>query len=212
MKLNDQFEKLPGVYIIKCLKNDKIYVGETINIKNRLRRYKKERSQLIGRALDKYGDEYFEVYVEYFPNFKKSDLIDLEEELIIKFNSLVPNGYNVCCKGTDGTGRKHTDETKKKIGMTHKGKTVSAETRQKLSIAGMGKTQTIEFIEYRTGKTKKPIIQLDRETEDVIREWDSIKSATVELSNGKNRSGDISKAIKGIKMKTALGFKWRFKV
>ena len=211
MKLSENFEKLPGVYVIKCLKNGKVYVGESINIKNRLRRYKKERTQLIGRALDKYGDDQFEVHVEYFPDFKKPDLLILEERLILQYNSLTPNGYNICNKGTDKTGMKHTEDSKIKIGNAHRGKVVSFETRKKLSLANKGKIQDPDFVKYRTIKKMKPILQIDKHTGELIKEWESIKSATDKLSNGKNRTGDISKAIKGVRMKTAFGFKWRFK-
>lgn len=211
MKLSDNFEKLPGVYIIKCLRNGKIYVGEAVNIKNRLKRYKKERTQIIGKALDKYGSMNFEVYVEYFPSFKKSDLVDLEEQLIIKFNSLIPNGYNVCSKGVDATGRKHSEETKRKIGMVHKGKTVSDETRKKLSMVGVGRKQSSKTIELKRIKNQKPVYQIDKNTNSVIKEWASIREATDALSNGKNRSGDISRAVRGVRVQTAFGFKWMYK-
>jgi len=211
MKIFDKFEDVPGIYVIKCLVNGKYYVGESVSIKKRLRRYKKERYQVIGKALDRYGDENFEVYVEYLPNFKKIDLLNLEEQLIIKFNSLVPSGYNVCKRGLDLTGMKHTEESKKKIGDTHRGKVVSSKTREKLSKIFKGRKISQESIEKIRKKTKKPILQINPANDEIIAEWDSIKDATNFLSNGKNRTGDISKAIKGIRMKTAFGFRWEFK-
>jgi len=65
-----------------------------------------------------------------------------------KFNSLVPNGYNLMTGGGNGrihsestkqkmsetrTGKKHTDITKKRISEAHKGKKISLKTRELLS-------------------------------------------------------------------------------
>jgi group I intron endonuclease len=211
MKITDKLEKCGGIYVLTNTVNGKIYVGETLNIKARLPRYLREKGQIIAKAIDKYGVDKFDLYVEYLPDFNKDSLLVLEEELIIKFDCLVPKGYNVCKKGLDGTGRTHSQETKDKIGKAHKGKMVSDETRLKLSNSLKGKTQSKELIFNRTNGQNKPVLQINKDTNEIVKEWDSIKTATQELCNGKDRSGDISRAIKGIKMKTAFGFKWKFK-
>lgn len=211
MKLTDEFQKCAGVYIIRCNVNGKFYVGESVDIRARLRRYAKEKTQLISKSIEKYEIENFDVYVEYFPNFTKLNLLDLEEQLILKFNCRVPLGYNICNRGTDYTGRKHSQEAKDKIGNTHRGKIVSKETREKMSKSLKGIKPTKENIAKRIDSLNKPILQLDIVTGDIIQEWISIKHATQALSQGKNRSGDISKAIKGKRLKSALGFKWKFK-
>lgn len=115
MKLSDKFEKLPGIYIIKNSKNGKVYIGESVNVQSRIRKHKVVTTQIIHKAFEKYGIENFDVYVEYFPDFKKKDLVELEGELIVKFNSLAPNGYNVLKEGSNWGGCKHSDETKKKM-------------------------------------------------------------------------------------------------
>lgn len=211
MKMTDKLESLGGVYIITNKLNGKVYVGETVNLRKRVARYLTEKTQVISRAIKKYGVENFDLYVEYLPDFDKASLLKLEEQLIIRFDSLVPYGYNVCPQGTDGTGRTHTQETKDKIGKAHKNKIVTKETRDKLSIALKGKIPTQDTIHKRTKHLSKPVIQLDKNTNNIIKEWPSAIAATKELSNGKNRSGDICRAIKGIKMKSAFGFKWKFK-
>lgn len=115
MKLDDKFEKLPGIYIIKNLINGKVYVGESVNVKQRMRKHKTVYCQVVHNAFKKHGMENFDVYVEYLPNFKKTDLVTLEEELIIKFNCLSPNGYNILNKGSNWSGQQHSEETKKKM-------------------------------------------------------------------------------------------------
>lgn len=77
------------------------------------------------------------------------------------------------------------------------GKHHSEEAKQK-----MRKPKTEEHKK----KLRKPIIQLDLQ-ENFIREWDSGKSASMEL---KIHSSDISACCKG-KLKTVGGFIWRYK-
>jgi predicted GIY-YIG superfamily endonuclease len=117
MKLTDKFNKLAGIYIIKNLINGKIYVGETLNIHKRMceHRTKKKNGYLIHKAFTKYGIDKFEVYVEYFPNFSKTDLWDIEEQLILKFDSITPNGYNICSRGEGPTGLKHSEKSKEQM-------------------------------------------------------------------------------------------------
>lgn len=139
MKITDKFEKKAGVYIFQCLINGKFYVGETLNVYDRMKTHKWcGDDQLFNRAVKKYGMENFEITVYYPPDFKKIDLIDLEEQMIIKFKSLRPNGYNVLPRGTDHSGIPLSAEHKAKISKIHKGKIVSAETRLKLSKQKIG--------------------------------------------------------------------------
>lgn len=158
MKLTDEFEKCPGIYIFTNLINGKVYVGETIDMNDRMKKHNWGKRQLIHSAIKKYGIENFDIYVEYFPDFSKTDRLDLEEQLIIKFNCLAPNGYNILSRGQDSTGYKHSDATKSKMSELRKGrapsekcrlgaikantkKKVSEETRFKISQGNLGKTK-----------------------------------------------------------------------
>jgi len=129
MKLNDKFENNAGIYIIKNLINGKCYIGETINIHKRICEHRSrvgaEKRSLIHNAIRKYGRDNFEIHVEYFPNANKEQLWNLEEQMIIKYNSLTPNGYNICSKGRGCVGLRHSEETKIKMSKNShtKGKT-----------------------------------------------------------------------------------------
>lgn len=84
-----------GIYKIENLKNGKIYIGQSIHIEKRWQEHCQPSSDsLIGKAIQKYGKENFS-----FQILKEVDNIlllnDLETEYILKFNSLVPNGYNI---------------------------------------------------------------------------------------------------------------------
>lgn len=95
-----------------------------MNICRRIRRHRGMKDNYpFHKALRKYGFDNFRIEVEYFPDFSKNDLLDLEEELIKRFGCLVSDGkgYNVCSKGTDRTGYKTSDKTKKKLSDANKG-------------------------------------------------------------------------------------------
>jgi len=173
MKLTDTFNRIPGIYIIQNNINHKYYIGESVDIKERLFTHRNAiGNQVIHSAIKKYGIDNFSVYVEYFSYFKKCDLLDLEEQLIIKFNSLVPFGYNISKRGNDSTGYKHTpeaifkikqswidnpkrifsDETKKKMSDRKKGKLkgpLSIETREQMSRSQVGRTHPPRSSQWR---------------------------------------------------------------
>lgn len=139
MKLtHKKFKKVPGIYIITNLITGKAYVGETLNIHERMSSHRRQQRGIIGNAFKKYGLDMFDIYIEYFPNFKKNDLLELEAQLIIKVNSLTPNGYNVCPTGCNLTGFKHSDETKNKIRLAMSGRKHTVESKLKMSIAMTG--------------------------------------------------------------------------
>lgn len=91
------------------------------------------KTQFVFTAIVKYGWDNIEHHILH-TNLSKDDACQKERELIEKYKSTVnENGYNVDLGG-DSQGA-HSEETKKKISNSHKGKTISIETRQKLRIA-----------------------------------------------------------------------------
>lgn len=138
MKLTDKFKPLAGIYILRCTINGKYYIGETLNIQERMKDHAYEKKQVIHKAIKKYGINSFEIEVYYLPDFDKESLLDLEEQLIIKFNSLSPNGYNVCRRGQDSTGTVRSEETKEKIRQANLGKKQPEEQKLKRSVCWLG--------------------------------------------------------------------------
>ena len=154
MKLTDNFEPLPGIYIFKCLINNKYYIGETKNIQKRMGDHKTQKSQLIHRAFRKHGFENFEIEVRYLPDLDNLARLDLEEELIIEFNSQVPNGYNICPRGQSNLGVPHSNETKAKISQAHKGRKQTPEHVERGRLSRLGKS--------RSDETKRKISEANR--------------------------------------------------
>ena len=95
-------------------------------------------------------------------------------------------------------GRSITEETRKKMSEKAKGRKVTEETRKKLSENHKGKYNT---------KCSKPILQINRHTNEVIAEFPSI--IQVQRDFGYD-NGAISKCCKG-KLKSAYNFIWKYK-
>lgn len=121
-----------GIYIIKCTANNKVYIGQSINLKNRLRGHKYQLKKGIHAnihlqsAFNKYGENYFnydilEVVDE--KDYTKDKLNLLEIKYISLFNSADRNfGYNLDLGG-NGKGRA-SKETCEKLSKAMKGKYV----------------------------------------------------------------------------------------
>ena len=93
------------IYIITNDINDKVYIGQTVNISQRWEQYKsavkkKPNAQLITKAMNKYGFEHFQIKCleEQCENFNER-----EKYWIKYYNSISPNGYNLADGGA-GSG------------------------------------------------------------------------------------------------------------
>lgn len=103
--------------------NNKKYIGITgLTLKERWSNGKGYRTQLFQRAIDKYGWENIEHKVLY-ENLSKEEAIEKEIELIEKYDCTNPKkGYNLTKGGDGANGIKLSEETKRKISESHKGK------------------------------------------------------------------------------------------
>lgn len=126
----------------------KSYIGQTTNYKKRCWEHRGSSNKCIAfrNAIQKYGWDAFTHDILY-SNLSIEDANILEEELIIKYNSIIPNGYNI---KYGGVNHSHSDETKQKIKQNHprtgkKFGNVSEETKLKMKTnngsRGIPKTQ-----------------------------------------------------------------------
>lgn len=126
---------MKGIYIIKCLKNNKVYVGQTTNYRLRVNAHrcalrKGSGVQKLQIDWDLYDEDCFEF--EFIQECSdKHSMNELEKHYIDVFNS-IENGYNTSSGGIgqgnfgrhNGMyGRKHTDESKKLMSKNRKGLT-----------------------------------------------------------------------------------------
>ena len=84
-----------GIYKIENLITGKVYIGQSIHIERRWSEHcQKTSSSLIGKSIQQYGKENFSFQIlEEVQDI--SQLNDIETKYIKKYNSLVPNGYNI---------------------------------------------------------------------------------------------------------------------
>lgn len=149
----------------------------------------------------------------------KEEAEELEKYLIKRFKTNFRKyGYNLTSGGE--TGYEVTDEVRKKMSKSAKGRVLSKEQRENLSKANKGRTHSKEarnkMSKAKKGKhisteTKEKIgkpVNMLSEKMVVIKRFTTITSALQEL--GKPITcGNISSCCKG-KIKTAYGYKWEY--
>ena len=156
--------KIQGIYKIVNTVNNKVYIGQSINIERRFKGHRDNINKKIKHPLYssiiKYGIGNFEfIVLEEIDNVL---LLDQREQYWMDHYKSYDKeyGYNLCSKAESNRGYKHSEESKKlnsirakerfqneifKSKMRESWKTrklPSAETREKLSKAGKGKNRT----------------------------------------------------------------------
>ena len=97
-----------GIYKYQNLINNKIYIGQTIDIKQRIREHRYEAFNynrdncIFHKALRKYGEDNFSF--EILEECSKKELNEKEKYWINYYNSEIPNGYNMTSGGYNSQG------------------------------------------------------------------------------------------------------------
>ncbi len=180
-----------GVYQIRNLVNNKVYVGSSINLKERWRRHKKDlrkekhHSIILQRAWNKYGEKSF--VFEVLKECEEQNLRDFETELLISLEPV----YNICKEAYSTKGRLYKEETREK----HK------KYARENNVKPPKETYEGRYI---------PVVKIDKLTGEEIQTYKCLSDACI--LNGKTSDwvSMISSVCRG-KRKTALGFKWKFK-
>ena len=217
-----------GIYVIQNTINNHIYIGSSINLKQRFSQHKStlrnntHKNKHLQSAWNKYGEENFEfIIIEHTSNIKK--VLNREN---IHIRLYKPEYNNIQVNNDEKFF--HSEETKKKIGEKSKQKFINnpnllfnfiesrkgkpawnkglkgiytLETRKKISEAMKKRTpikHSKEIIDKIVSKNSIPIYQYDLEG-NFIKEWKSATEAA-RFYNAKN-SGNFCKAVKeGIKL------------
>jgi group I intron endonuclease len=202
-----------GIYQIRNIQNNKIYVGSSVNLKHRWLTHRhllingKHHSIILQRAWIKYGEDIFVFEIlEYVDD--KNLLIEAEQKWI---DELKPN-YNVCPTAGSSLGWKHSEETKEKLRLLNLGeKNPMCFDKERIL-----KNKNKKRIYKKRPKNNRIRISPEHKNKSIIRisvegdekEYSSITQAATEL--GLKRPTSIQHALHG-RNKTAKGFIWKFK-
>lgn len=160
-----------GIYTIKNLITNQLYIGSAVNLDKRLYDHRNDlqrkvhHNKILQNSFNKYGESNFRFQAEELVE-NKEDLISTEQQwLDVLWDS--EKLYNICRYAGSSLGRKHSLDSKKKIGEIKKNNTyrrgtkcsqeskdkirkaktgtiLSEECKQKISKSLKGKAKTIE--------------------------------------------------------------------
>ena len=129
-----------GIYVIKNLINGNIYIGSSVNIKNRFNQHKStlrhnsHKNKHLQNAWNKYGEESFEFFVVEHHSYPEK-ILGIENKYIYLYD---PQYNNI--KVNSEKRFVHSEETKRKIGLKSKEKFIkNPALKQKLIDFNKGK-------------------------------------------------------------------------
>jgi hypothetical protein len=181
-------------YIYKIINKDtgKMYIGQTIqDLEERWRGHRSSKSncRYLKYAIKKYGIHNFEfkLICICFDN----DMDKFENYYIKKYNTLVPNGYNL---REGGNGGRHNEETKQKISETLKNKKIV-----KLFTEEVKKKISEKLIKYR-------VFQMNKEYDGIIiNTFNGYTEAAKSVGVSKSCIMDVCNG----RSKTSKGYFWK---
>ncbi|RYE19166.1 MAG: GIY-YIG nuclease family protein [Sphingobacteriaceae bacterium] len=139
------------IYAIVNDFNNKVYIGQTNSPHKRMLSHKNTahlHNTVLARAIQKYGAEHFQMMI--IETVTDQDIDEREIYWILRYNCLVPMGYNI----SEGGGRVTiTQEMRDALSKRRLGTKSSDETRMKQSLSHKGR------IPWNLGFRKEKIIQ-----------------------------------------------------
>jgi len=151
---------LAHIYIITNLINSSVYIGKTTNLKDRLYRHSRGLSGCprLHNSVKKYGWNNFSVDVHDLGDCTQEELNDYEIRIIAEYKEAGIDLMNLTAGGDGQCGWKPTEETRKKISSSLKGKQHSYETRLRMAAAHTRERSAMTGKTGASHPTAKPII------------------------------------------------------
>lgn len=180
----------------------KVYIGQTIRLKERIRQYRNNyvfNQTKVYRSIRKYGFEnHLMEVLEICPEFM---LNVLEAHYMTEYDS-IKNGLNISSEPYGYI----TDEQKEQIRKTLTGRKASEETKKKMSISHKGRGKGIKK-NYKSPKHSQmiPVVRISKEGEEKV--YESLLSVEKDGFESVN-VGRICKG--GYGRYTHKGFNWKY--
>ena len=129
-----------GIYKIENLINHKVYIGQSIDIERRFRNHiNYEVNPYLKRAFEKYGIKNFS-----FEIIKETKDLDYWEIFLIQIYRATDKRYGYNSDFGGNANKVCSEEHKRKISESNKGKKFTKEHKEKLSFAKKGKTSSFK--------------------------------------------------------------------
>lgn len=192
-----------GIYQIRNLINNKVYIGRASNLKRR--KYEHFRTLKLNKHKNKHLQNAFNYYNGIYFIFEVLEFCE-KDELIkqehfwcnLKNSNNFQYGYNIALTGDIKAFTAHSEETKQKISKAHKGKKLSDATKTKLAIAHLGKHHT----EYTKNKIKEWFLNNEHPMKKGHSEYSKKKIST----SSKGKPSNNQKAIIAVIENTEIYF------
>lgn len=205
------------IYLFKNKKNGKKYVGQTVrDLDTRISEHLRKSNTYFEKALKKYGLRNFDYQVVDTAD-DIEELNSLERQWIKKEGTLFPNGYNLCTGGNVTTGYRHSAESRRRMSehqgrrkaMSGEnnpffGRKHTDETRRKMREAWT--TERKEALAERQKTIDMSSVYVRVRNANTGKVYESIASASEDTGV---LSTHITRVCKG-KRKTAGGIKWEY--
>ena len=197
-----------GIYAIKNSTDGKLYIGQSVDVEYRIcnhfsrLKWNRHDNEHLQRSYNKNPSAFtWELLCEC----DQSELDDKEIQYIKEYKSTDPHyGYNKSYGGQQE--HRATEETKRKMSESKKGKKFTREHRQKIGEANKKRKLSEETKRKIGEKHSVPVYQYSTDGTFIAKHKNSVEAAK---AVGLKSSTAIKNAVKG-KVKTSAGFVWKY--
>lgn len=217
-----------GIYKIQNIENNKIYIGQSVDIAQRWREHRSDAlinrdNSILHKAIKKYGE--FNFSYEIIEECSKEQLDEREIYWIQYYNSMAPNGYNQTSGGYSGQGelfRKPVLQYDLKGNFIQEFESASEAARQlnvfksNLTAACRGESTQCGGFQWKYKDSDKKISIISDKSGKIVYQYDKqmnliaiFTSAVDAEKNTGVKAGNIRQCCNG-RNKTAGGFVWRY--
>lgn len=194
--------------------NGKLYIGQTVRALDvRIAEHKRHKNTPFDKAVQVYGADNFDF--EVIDTAETIDELNRKEKYWVNYyNAFGKNGYNACEGGGNTVGYHHTEESKKKMSVAHKGKwdgqnnpfygkKHNAETKAKMSASRAGRIITDEWRKHLSESSPYKVRVHNIETDEI---FNSIKEAADKYNI---KPTHITRVCRG-RRKSSGGYHWEY--